>query len=179
MIRLEPRFFVIFALALLACLGLLGASRFPWWCLLAFFLAQCACCDHPCSLCTTSSPGSAQIDVSGVTNGLCSHCADFNATWIVDLHSVGTNLCCWHLAIPTTCGYQRVVLVLEAVGANPLYTLYVQFNADTTCVNNVGSMYWSKSQAKPVVCTWNGLGMSWAGAGQCNLSASTCTVTAL
>ena len=177
--ELTPRFFALLAMAVLSIYSIVCGGP-PWLMVWGFFLGSCACCDHPCTLCSTTSPGEIQGTITGVTNALCSDCGTFNATWIMDLHLVGTNLCCWYSLLSTTCSTDRASFVLEWAAPNPNYSIYMQFNAQTTCVNYVGSIYWSKVIATPIVCTWSSQALTWtSGAGQCDLTASTCSVTAV
>lgn len=81
---------------------------------LAFFFPNCVCCAPlPCAqACNAAAPLSATVTIAGYTNGTCSTCADYNATYICALVLDNATLCRWQNTTAKSC---NVALSTDAV----------------------------------------------------------------
>lgn len=92
------------------------------------------CCCASCANCNNNaSPAQIQVDIAGITNAVCTTCADFNATYICTRDPA--NDCQWvYTSATPTCsgnypsgvsvtvsfdGSNRLVVVLRGLGASP------------------------------------------------------------
>lgn len=68
----------------------------------AFFTGQASCfCCTGCTNCTGDQPNQFQLDIAGVTNGVCNNCTVYNGTWVL----TRTTTLCQGTDVPSTFCY--------------------------------------------------------------------------
>ena len=151
------------------------------------------CCEPsspPCNNCTGITPTSWQVQISGVANSDCTGCSALNGTFILTsgtspCASLASNPCFAYYrfgyrVICTDGAYEELHLWLNASGIR--VEVYSGFRDVNDCVYGGGVRHrWSASVTSP----WNCAGASALSLSpvysvvMCNISGSTCLVTAL
>lgn len=152
-----------------------------WWILLLALGWYPCCCEDEgteadCVRCDDNTPDPITVTISGVSNTEdCSECEDMNGSFVLDWVSG----CKWQLALsPTICDYEYITFYFESGVIQPAF--FVVFSTGDSPDQFSGDR-WSKSTADEGdsdCMAWDGLDLPSTYEYWCDLSSSTCTVSA-
>lgn len=128
----------------------------------------------PCTYCTggTQNTSSMQIDIAGVTNGICTDCANFNATHIVTFQAT----CAYRIDSLTLCTSANNGTVASSWQSDGSVFVEIR-NSAASFTANVSSASTSTPRDCSSATGLSGLAFV-AGAGiQCTVTGATATVT--
>ncbi len=143
-----------------------------------------ACC---CLTCANCSSGTAtqqyQIEISGLANGVCTSCASFNGTWVVDFLGDGELpflSCRWWGSIGTTLAgcssFDGIYFDIGKVGVDPTH-YYYEVGPYRSSDNVVGLDFFLKDKgASPPNCNLSSESVTQNGTAVCDATSATCTI---
>lgn len=175
---MDPRIAII--RMVMACAASLLLWDWQPWCWLPLALMMPPFTVADCGKCTAATCHTTmQVVFTGIVNGTCGNCTDFNATWEVSGTCVTAGgICLWQFDFASAiCSKDYVRAVVQA--GTPSTDIYLN---PTLGGSDVAS--WrvlESSTGGPIDCGFSSRVAAWfgGGAGECDYSASTATVTAI
>jgi hypothetical protein len=175
---MDPRLTIIrLAFAFIASLVLYWLA--PWWSWVPLALMMPPLTPADCGKCTGGTCHvTMDVVFTGIVNGTCTDCTNFNATWEVTGTCVTSGgICLWQFDfVSAICSKDYVRVVIQA--GFPPTDIYLNPTLGGTDVASWRVL--ESSTSGPVDCGFSSRVAAWlgGGAGECDYTASTATVTA-
>lgn len=145
-----------------------------WFGVPLFFFPNCACCGAvACAHCSgTTTPRNMQVELSGITDGACTECAEMNTTWVLPQATEAS--CFWVTEDIDTCDFTSVSVQIQGLFGSVFSLVQVEKLAPA-----LGGLGWQASVGSdPTNCTAiNSLAHTPGSDGDCVISGSTCLLS--